>query len=177
MYFVIQVKSTSENEMMNSIKRIVDEIYISDIFIPTRVRMKKAKGSWQKYQERWFPGYIFVETNKPKELARELRKVDGFTKLVGFGNIGNITYTPLSKKDENLINRLMNRENKESVISLSKIEIDEGKKIRVIDGPLLGFEGTVIKYNFHKRTALVDMDFNGNVVSVQLGIEIIEKKR
>lgn len=175
MYFVIQVMSKTENALMNQIKNNFDSSLVSDVFIPIKERMKKINGKWVKTEEKFFPGYIFVETSKPKEVAKQLRKIEGFTRLVGFGDVGKINYVPLSKKDEEMINSLLARKNKESIVKLSKIYIDEGKKVKIMDGPLLGFEGTLIKYNLHKRTALVDVDFNGKVISVQLGIDIVKK--
>ena len=40
----------------------------------------------------------------------------------------------------------------------------------------MGFEGTIIKYNLHKRVAIIEIDFAGNKSKIQLGIEIIEEK-
>lgn len=174
MYFVIQVMSTNEQKMMDHFKKDMDTLYYSDMFIPLRVRMKKKQNKWIEVEERVFPGYIFVETSTPKEFARELRKIDGFKRLVGFGSTGGIHYTPLSKKNEEMIRKLIGNGNHR--IELSSIQIEEGKKIKVVDGPLLGFEGIVTRYNLHKRVALVDIDLNGMVVSVQLGIEVLKNK-
>ena len=56
-------------------------------------------------------------------------------------------------------------------------EPEEGKVVKIIDGPLMGFEGTIIKYNLHKRVAMVEIDFAGNKSKIQLGIDIIEEKK
>ena len=41
----------------------------------------------------------------------------------------------------------------------------------------MGFEGKIIKYNLHKRVAMVEIDFAGNKSKIQLGIDIIEEKK
>ena len=81
---------------------------------------------------------------------------------------------PLSEDEEKMINRLIGKNN---VIDLSRITIEEGKVVKIIDGPLMGFEGTIIKYNLHKRVAMVEIDFAGNKSKIQLGIDIIEEKK
>ena len=43
MYFVIQVVSRTENEMMKTIKDYVPKTFIKDIFVPLRKRMKKIE--------------------------------------------------------------------------------------------------------------------------------------
>lgn len=174
MYFVIQVMVSKEKDMMDQICKNIDSSLVLNLFVPTRERMKKINKKWVKYEERCFPGYIFIETNKPKEVAKELRKINGFTKLVGFGDIGKISYIPLSNKEEVMINKLLGKDEDNTKIKLSRVTISEGKKVKVIDGPLIGFEGTVIKYNLHKRTAMVDIDFDGKIISVQLGIDVVE---
>lgn len=174
MYFVIQVVSRTENEMMKTIKDYVPSSLIKDIFVPLRKRMKKVDSKWIEYDERCFPGYIFVETDLPKELSVELKKIEKFSMLVGFGKGASRYFMPLSEEEEVMINRLIGKNN---VIDLSRITIEEGKVIKIIDGPLMGFEGTLIKYNLHKRVAIIEIDFAGNKSKIQLGIDIIEEKK
>ena len=71
MYFVIQVMSKTENALMNQIKNNFDSSLVSDVFIPIKERMKKINGKWVKTEEKIFPGYIFIETSKPKEVAKQ----------------------------------------------------------------------------------------------------------
>ncbi len=174
MYFVIQVVSKSENKMMEKIKLFIsDSSIMNDIFIPRRKRLRKNNGKWKEYEEICFPGYIFVETNKPRLLQKELRKIEGFTKLVGFGDSSNISFMPLTEQEANMIDRLMGKNDR--VIGLSTIEFEEGNRIKVIDGPLEGFKGSILKYNIHKRTVMVRLEI-GNIVSdLQLGIDLVEK--
>lgn len=175
MYFVIQVTSRTEYQMMEKIKRIVSSSFYDDIFIPTRIRQKKIKGKWIDYEDRLFPGYLFVETDKPKELARELRQVYEFTKLLGVKDNDGIHYIPLTDDECLMIDRLLGRtpDSHNSLLPLSEIVIEEGRQIKVISGPLLGFEGKVVKYDLHKRIAIVDMNFAGTIARVNLGIDVI----
>jgi len=176
LYFVIQVTSRKENKILEKIKKVISDSFYDDIFIPTRIRQKKVQGRWLDYEEVWFPGYIFVETNKPSELARELRNIGDFTKIVGFKEKEEVRYIPLSEMDSNKIDRLLNRKVHalNSTVELSKINIEAGQQIRIISGPLLGLEGTVVKYNLHKRIATIEIVFFNEVTKVNVGIELVE---
>ena len=173
MYFVVNTISKKEDEIIDRINRGVDKSFFSDIFVVKRKRLRKKENKWLTYEERLFPGYIFVETNTPKEFATQLRKIEGFKKLVGTGGIGYMTYVPLSINEENMINSLIGKEKK--TIELSYIKIDEGKNVKILSGPLKGYEGKIIKYNLHKRVALVSIPFAGRETIAQVGIDIIRE--
>ena len=174
MYFVIQVTSRTEEEMIKKIKLCIDSSLIEDIFCCKRERCKKVNGKWIEYKETCFPGYIFVSTSKPSLLARELRNVEGFSRLVGFGKLGSFSFMPLSEDEEKMINHLIGKNN---VIELSTIEFEEGNKVKIIDGPLIGLEGQIVKFNFHKRVAYVNINFGNTTTLLQLGIDMIEKEQ
>lgn len=173
MYFVINTMSKKEDEMLNRIKKSINENIYSEMFIVKRKRLRKKEGSWLEYEEKIFPGYIFVETDKPKEFASILRRIEGFKRLVGTGDIGYMTYLPLVEDEEKMINDLIGKESK--TIDLSYIKIDEGRNFKIISGPLCGYEGKVIKYDLHKKTALISIPFASRETSVQVGIDIIRE--
>ena len=59
MYFVIQVVSRTENEMMKTIKDYVPKPFIKDIFVPLRKRMKKIDSKWIEYEEVYICLHVF----------------------------------------------------------------------------------------------------------------------
>ena len=65
---------------------------------------------------------------------------------------------------------------KNNVIELSTIEFEEGNKVKIIDGPLVGLEGQIVKYNFHKRVVYDNLKFGSATTLLQLGIDMIEKE-
>ena len=174
MYFVINTISQKEQEILDKIKRGINNDIYKDIFIVKRKRLRKKEGKWLEYEERMFPGYIFVETDKPKEFAGLIRKIDGFKRLVATGNVGYMTYVPLTNDEEKMINDLIGKEDK--TINLSYISIDEGKNVQIISGPLCGYEGKIIKYDLHKRVAYISIPFASRETVVQVGIDIIKEK-
>ena len=50
--------------------------------------------------------------------------------------------------------------------------MEEGKKIRVLEGPLKGYTGDVVKVNLHKREVVVRVEFMGRPMELKMGVEI-----
>ena len=174
MYFVIHTTSGKEDELIKNIKKNYDSSIFNDVFSVKRELRKKFNGKWNDITERLFPGYIFVETDSPKEMHLLLNSIEGYSKVVGFKDNEIIHYLPLSELEEEFIKGLAGKEDNH-VISISEIEVLEGKNIRVISGPLLGLEGIVKKVNLHKRVAEVETIFLNQPVMIEFGIEIIKR--
>lgn len=173
MYFVIQVIGGKESSIVDILNRKISKDIAKECFIPVRKRLKKYNGKWNKVTERYFPGYVFIDSSNPKALFNELKKIGEFTKLLGRQVDNN--FLSLSEEESRLIDSLMGKE-VNRITDISLIDIKEGNEIKVIDGPLVGFEGRINKINLHKRTASINLDMCGRLVEVILGIEILEKK-
>ena len=174
MYFVIHTTSGKEDELIENIKKNYDASIFKDVFSVKRELKKKFNGKRNDITERLFPGYIFVETDSPKDMHILLNSIEGYSKVVGFKDNEIIHYIPLSEIEEDFIKGLAGKD-VDHTISVSEIEVLEGKKIRVISGPLLGQEGIVKKVNLHKRVAEVEIIFLNQPVMIEFGIEIIKR--
>ena len=108
MYFVIQVLSGKEDSIIDILNRKIDKDIILECFTPRRVRMKKYEGKWHNVTERYFPGYIFIDTCKPKELFNELKKIGEFTKILGRQEDNN--FLSLSEEESRMIDSLMGKD-------------------------------------------------------------------
>lgn len=51
--------------------------------------------------------------------------------------------------------------------------IIEGDQIRVLKGPLQGYEALVAKVDRHKRLAYIDLNILGRIKTVKVGLEIV----
>ena len=170
MWYVIQTFSGEEERTADMIRRQIPSFYIGECFIPKRERMKKFHGIWNKVEEILFHGYVFVDSERPGELYRELTKIPRLTKVLGREGAN---FFPLNKAEERLVRGIGDVNHK---TGMSKIEIDEGKKIRVIEGPLKDYVGDVVKVNLHKREVVVRVEFMGRPVELFMGVEVVEKE-
>lgn len=56
---------------------------LEDCFVPMYEQMKKYEGAWHKETKRLFPGYLILVTEQIYKLITELRKIDGFKRVLG----------------------------------------------------------------------------------------------
>lgn len=168
MWYVIQTLGGEEERTADMIRKMISSNYIEECFIPKRERMKKFHGSWNKTEEILFQGYVFVVSNNPKELYGKLKQIPRLTKILGRETD---YFFSLDKEDKELIQRLGNQEHK---TCLSKVVVEEGTGVRVIDGPLKGYMGNVVKVNLHKREVVVKVKFMGRELELKLGILMVD---
>ena len=172
MYYVIQVKTGKENKTIEAIKEQLKDKEGFDIFAPYRKVLKKYKGGVIKEViERCFPGYLFVETDSPKDLFFDLYWVPGYTRLLGREGL-TYNFAPLSKDEARMIDILYSA-NTDRITEISDIEVREGQIVRVLSGPLEGLLTQVKSVNLHKRTVTVEFMLCGRLVEAKVGINII----
>jgi len=169
MWYVIQTLGGKEEGTADMIRKRVSSACLEECFVPKRERMKKFHGTWNQVEEVLFQGYVFVVSDKPKELYEELKGIPRLTKVLGREEE---YFFSLSEEDEELVQKMGNQEHKTGI---SRIMVEEGKQICIIDGPLKSYAGEVVKVNLHKRIAVVEMEFMGNQSLVHLGVEMVEK--
>jgi len=165
---VIQAFGGQEERTADMIRKQVSPAYIEECFVPKRDRLKRFQGAWHKVEEILFPGYVFGITERPGELYEDLRKIPKLTKVLGREEQ---YFIPLSKKEETLVRKLGGREHRTGI---SMVEVLEGKRIRVVEGPLKNYMGDVIKVNLHKREVAVRVEFMGRPIELYMGIEMVE---
>lgn len=167
MWYVIQTLGGEEEQTADMINKMVSSYYIEKCFVPKRERMKKFRGCWNKVEEVLFPGYVFVEAEWPAKLYEELRQISRFTRILGREENW---FLALDKKEEELVRGISDDEHK---TVLSKVAVEEGKRIRVIDGPLKNYDGDVVKVDLHKREVVVKVEFMGRMIELKMGIEMV----
>lgn len=167
MWYVIQTLGGKEEETADMIQRAVSPYYIEECFIPKRERIKKFHGVWNREEEVLFKGYVFTVSRSPEELYQALKQIPRMTKILG--REGQFFF-PLNEEDEKFVKRIGDEKHKTSI---SKIEVKEGKKIRVIEGPLKDYIGDVTKVDLHKREVVVHVGFMGRPLDLKMGIEMV----
>ncbi len=170
MWYVIQTLGGQEEKTADMIKKQIPSHYIEECFVPKRERMKKFHGSWNKVEEILFRGYVFASSEKPEELYQELRGIPRLTKVIGREK--GYFYS-LTMEEEMLIRGIGDQNHK---TGLSRVQIEDGEKIRVIQGPLGGYIGDVVKVNLHKREVVIKVKFMGKPVNLFMGIEMVESQ-
>lgn len=168
MWYVIQVKVGTEEQIVVQCRKIIGRDVLKDCFIPYCECMKKYGGEWHKEKRILFSGYVFMISDDLEKLYLALKRVVGLTKLIRTGE----EVVPLSVNEIEFLKRFGG---KEQVVQMSNGFI-EGDRIVVISGPLVGNEGCIKRINRHKRKAYLEVEIFGRKVETQVGLEIIDKR-
>ena len=173
MYYVIHVKTGKEQDAIDDILKYKTHEVEFDIFSPFRKELRKYKGVWKEVLVRCFPGYVFVETDDIKGLFKDLYWIPGYQRILGREGLTD-NFVPLDPDESRMIDILYNA-GSGRVTPISDIEVIEGDKIRILDGPLMGITSSIKKVNLHKRMVEVEFMLCKRKVSAIVGINIITK--
>ena len=170
MWYVVQTFGGKEEETANMIRKWIPFYYIEECFVPKRERMKKFHWRFNKVEYILFHGYVFVISERPEEVYRRLKQIPMLTKVLGREEN---YFIALNKEEELLVQGIGDEEHRTSI---SRIEIEEGNTVRVVDGPLRGYLGNVVKVNLHKREAVVRVEFMGRDLELKMGVDMVCEK-
>lgn len=166
--YVVQViggrESTAKNLLIKHASGVLDEC-----FLPIFELMKRKDGIWHKVQELLFPGYVFVRTKRPEELAERIRTIPVFMRLLGSSG----AFIPLVSDELAWLDSFT--ASGTHVVEMSQ-GIIEGDKVIVTEGPLKGHEAMIAKIDRHKRLAYLDLSMLGRIKRVRIGLEIVRKR-
>lgn len=174
MWYIIQTVGGQEQAVRKLIEHQLsgaDTGLVEQCFIPMRERTVKHGGEWKLVQEKLFPGYVFVVTEDVQKLLQNLKSIPRFTRLLG---TGANEFVPLRPEEIAFLQRF---DDSDHIARLSKVEVAEGNRIRILSGALLNCEGMITKVHLHKRVAEVRVQFMGRTVNLYLGFELLGRPR
>lgn len=167
MWYVMQVRTGTEHRIQLQCKKRIPCEILEKCFIPQYEEKKRIGGKWNIEQKILFPGYVFVVTEKLEILQQYLRKVIGFTCLLGTGD----DIVALSDKEVEFLTAFGGEEH---IVKISE-GIIENSKVIIQSGPLQGFEASIRKIDRHKRKAYLELEMFGRMQKIEVGLEIFEK--
>jgi transcription antitermination factor NusG len=136
-----------------------------EVFLPVIKTLRIWKNRQKKMIEQvLFPSYIFVNTQESNLFKiRQIKKVATF---IGCGGKPSIV-------DVNCIEGLMRMLNLGQEISVEP-NFTEGEEVRIICGPLAGFEGVLIKQKSKTRFGIQLKEIN-QTVFIDISSSVFEK--
>ena len=165
--YVIQVFAGREEHARSLIERLADPDVVQEVFIPQWQKRMTCRGGGARFEAKPLtPGYLYVVTSDVDEVAQQLRDVPTFTRLLG----GDAGFVPLTDDELAWMNALTRPGYRSVEISHA---VKEGDRVRVVDGPLMGFEAHIVKTNAHKRLAWIEFPIMGRAKVVKVGLEVV----
>ena len=170
-YYVVQVSTGKEKNFIEDaeFKNKFDELSYSIVF-PQRVLKIRKAGKVTEKQLAVFAGYLFIGTDKiSKDLYQHLKRCKGFYRFLP----NNQEPRFLEGRDLEILNQFISFG---GLAKISQVVFDENDRIKVIEGPLSGLEGYIVRVNKRKGRATVCLDMCQTAFSIDLGFEILNKE-
>jgi transcription termination/antitermination protein NusG len=137
-WYIVHTYAGHENKVAKNLQQRVSSLgfeeRIFDIIVPTRNTIKVSQGKKESVQEKIFPGYVLVKMILDDETWLLVRSTQGVTAFIGAGN----KPTPISEKEVEAIQQFMKQDQ-----PLYKTSYTVGEAVKIVDGPLTDFLGTI----------------------------------
>lgn len=169
-WFAVQVLTGKEKEYRLFANSLVPVEQQAKLYIPTRRMVIRRRGTEIAEERPVYSGYIFLvsDTMSPEQ-AGLYRRVPGFVRWVGTDGRPQGIRT----EDLEVLHHLLSHG---EILGISRARYDENMRIQVIEGPLKGLEGRIVRVDKRKRRARVRLDLYNNSFEVDFGFELIEER-
>ena len=171
-WYVIHTYSGFEGKVKAGIEEKIRTMGLSEkfgkIMIPTEEVVEINKGKKRVSNKKFFPGYVLIEMDVEDST---LQLVKGVPKVTGFVGGGDHP-VPLSPEE---VSTLQSQIETGSAKPKSKVQFSAGESVRIIDGPFLGFNGTVEEVHLEQSKVKVFVSIFGRPTPVELGFLQVEK--
>ena len=165
-WYVIHTYSGYENKVKADLEQKVKnqemEEYFFDIVVPMEEQIEIKDGKRKTNLKKVFPGYVLIKMIVTEQTWYIVRNTRGVTGFVGSGT------DPIPLTEDEI--RKMGFE-----ISEVNIDYDVNDSVRVMDGPLQDFVGTVTEINKEKHKVKVLISMFGRETPVDLELSQVQK--
>lgn len=166
--YVIQVKTGKEDTYIRLWERKKDHLPLRIFWLRKELMIRK-NGHTHKGLKSIFPGYLFLEAEKiDSDTFQEFRHINYFSRFLK----ADKTIYPLPYEEAKRIYELAKYGR---VIGQSKVIYNENDRIVVIDGPMKGLEGQIVKVDRRKKRAKVRLSLYDNPYLIDFGFELLEE--
>ncbi|MDR2143581.1 MAG: antiterminator LoaP [Treponema sp.] len=169
-YYALQVKTRGEEKYIKLFRALYPGCTLP-IYFPKRSLAVRRKGVVVQTTPAVFPGYIFLEIEDEDSIYNYhwlFRRTDGFYRFLK----SNQNIKALSGKDLETVLHFTKKTG--PLAGVSKVYFDENSRIVVVEGPLAGLEGSIVKVDKRKGRAKIKLDLYDDSFAIDLGFELIE---
>ena len=165
-WYVVHTYSGYENKVKTDLEKTIKnrelEDYFFDIVVPMEEQIEIKDGKRKANLKKVFPGYVLVKMIVTEESWYIVRNTRGVTGFVGSGT------DPIPLTNEEIRN--MGFET-----TIINVDYEVNDSVKVVNGPLSGFIGTVQEINKEKNTVKVMVSMFGRETPVELEFSQVEK--
>ena len=166
-WYVVHTYSGYENTVKATIEKTVESRGLHDQILAISIPLETVTeitetGATKTYDRKVYPGYVLVKMVYSDDTWHVIRNIRGVTGFVGTSNNDPI---PLTEEEV----YAMGVEKKEIIVNYSV-----GDTVRILDGPLSSFTGTVASVDVEQNAVSVIVSMFGRETSVEFELDMIE---
>ena len=165
-WYVVHTYSGYENKVKTDLEKTIKnrelEDYFFDIVVPMEEQIEIKDGKRKTNLKKVFPGYVLIKMIVTEESWYIVRNTRGVTGFVGSGT------DPIPLTNEEIRNMGFEA-------TVINVDYDVNDTVRVVNGPLASFIGTVQEINKEKNKVKVLVSMFGRETPVELEFSQVEK--
>jgi transcriptional antiterminator NusG len=165
-WYVVHTYSGYENKVKTDLEKTVKnrelEDYFFEIVVPMEEQIEIKDGKRKTNLKKVFPGYVLIKMIVTEESWYIVRNTRGVTGFVGSGT------DPIPLTNEEIRN--MGFET-----AIINVDYEVNDSVRIVNGPLSSFIGTVQEINKDKNKVKVLVSMFGRETPVELEFSQVEK--
>ena len=166
-WYVVHTYSGYENTVKATIEKTVESRNLQDQILAISIPLETVteiteSGVSKTYDRKVYPGYVLVKMVYSDDTWHVIRNVRGVT-----GFVGTSSNDPTPLTDEEVYE--MGVEKREIVVNYAV-----GDTVRILDGPLSSFTGTVENIEVDKNSVSVIVSMFGRETPVEFELDQIE---
>ena len=169
MWYVIQTVTGQEDMVLDMVRSIIPRKSYNECFCIKRECMEKTDGESGIVLKTLFPGYVFLDTDTPKDAYYSLKNVPKLTKVL---KNDDDFFLPVAEEEQDF---LQNIQSEGHVVRLSNVMLDDERQITAADGAVGKYFDQIVKQRVRKRYVLIRQQFLGKERKIMLGIRVDEE--
>ena len=165
-WYVLHTYSGYENAVKTSIEKFVTNRNMEDMILQIEIPLEHVtevteSGTMKEVDRKVFPGYVLIKMVMTDDTWHLIRNIRGVTGFVGSAN------KPIPLTEEEVA--ALRREPNEIIVNYNV-----GDQVRITDGPLESFMGTVESIEPEKNKVCVVVSMFGRETPVELELDQVE---
>ena len=166
-WYVVHTYSGYENTVKATIEKTVESRHLQDQILAISIPVENVteiteSGKTKTYERKVFPGYVLVKMYYSDDTWHVIKDVRGVT-----GFVGTSSNDPIPLTEEEVY--AMGVEKREIIVNY-----EVGDTVRILDGPLSSFTGTVEAIEVEKNRVNVVVSMFGRETPVGLELDQVE---
>ena len=166
-WYVVHTYSGYENTVKATIEKTIESRGLHDQILAISIPMETVteiaeNGTSKTYDRKVYPGYVLVKMYYSDDTWHVIRNVRGVT-----GFVGTSSNDPIPLTEDEVY--AMGVEKKEIIVNYAV-----GDTVRILDGPLTSFTGTVESIEVDNNAVNVIVSMFGRETSVEFELDQVE---